>query len=313
MSVLISVVVPVYNVSHVLARCLEHLINQTYSNLEIIIIDDGSTDDTPAICQEYAARDARIKIIRQRNAGPANARNAGLDVASGDYVHFHDADDYVELDYYQKMVCSAEKTSADVICGDVDEVGYNFPRFDRIKICTDLYDKVAVTMAHKFNVVWRYIYRRDFLNNNNIRFPDGMFIGEDRIFMWRATYFARVLATAPGATYVCMDNPLSLGKHAGEIMRGRPNGVAIDIQDFDNFMHTSGINDVIQQLSRGQIKYVHRFDFMRLHLWAKKYSSNGDVRYCIFGVPVVFTRTTQCRVRYYFCGLYLFRKYISSE
>lgn len=101
---LISVIILVYNAEKFLHICLEYLTNQTYPCLEFILVDDGSIDNTPAIYKNYAKKDKRFKIIRQENLDPANARNKSLANATGEYVHFHDCDDFVEQDYYKKMV-----------------------------------------------------------------------------------------------------------------------------------------------------------------------------------------------------------------
>src|SRR5574344_858629 len=93
---MISVIVPVYKVEKYLAKCVESIIRQTYTDLEIILVDDGSPDGCPAICDEFARKDARIKVIHQKNGGLALARNAGLDIASGDLIAFVDSDDWCE-------------------------------------------------------------------------------------------------------------------------------------------------------------------------------------------------------------------------
>lgn len=98
MSDLVSVIVPVYNVEKYLARCLDSIINQTYTNLEIILVDDGSKDSSGQICDEYAAKDQRIKVIHKQNGGLSSARNAGLDIASGSYIEFVDSDDWIDKD-----------------------------------------------------------------------------------------------------------------------------------------------------------------------------------------------------------------------
>ncbi|MDR2769880.1 MAG: glycosyltransferase family 2 protein, partial [Rickettsiales bacterium] len=131
MGLKISTIVPVYDDEMHIARCLEHIIRQTYQNLEVIIIDDGSTDNTASVCAEYAKMDKRIKIAWQQNSGPANARSSGLGQAAGDYIHFHDSDDYIGLDYYEKMAHAASVTHSDILCDGVEEIGIYFPRFSR--------------------------------------------------------------------------------------------------------------------------------------------------------------------------------------
>lgn len=114
----VSVIVPVYNVESYLEECINSLMSQDYYNLEIILIDDASTDNSPFLCDKAAMIDERIKVIHKQNGGAASARNVGLNVMSGDYVCFVDSDDYVEKDYVQKLVENLEKANADVaVCG----------------------------------------------------------------------------------------------------------------------------------------------------------------------------------------------------
>lgn len=112
---LISVIVPVYNPGKYFQACIDSIVNQTYRNLEIILIDDGSTDGSAEACDDYAQKDTRIKVIHQENVGVSKARNAGLRVATGDYFHFPDSDDYIELDSYEYLLGLIDKTQCDVI------------------------------------------------------------------------------------------------------------------------------------------------------------------------------------------------------
>lgn len=115
MNELISVIVPVYNIAAYLPMCIESIIYQKYSKLEIILVDDGSSDESGKICDEYAQQDCRITVIHQDNKGAAAAKNAGLRVASGNYLSFVDSDDYLELDAYDYMIQSLKKNNADII------------------------------------------------------------------------------------------------------------------------------------------------------------------------------------------------------
>lgn len=121
----VSIIIPVYNVEKYLAECLDSVINQTYSNLQIIVIDDGSTDSSGQICDEYASKDNRITVIHQVNAGAANAKNTGLDNVKGDYVTFVDSDDWVELNWIETMVNAMEKYDVDVVECRFDKVYVN--------------------------------------------------------------------------------------------------------------------------------------------------------------------------------------------
>lgn len=112
---LVSIIIPVYNVQNYIHVCLDSVVNQTYSHLDIVLIDDGSTDDSGKICDRYAARDSRIRVIHQQNLGAANAKNAGLDIAKGDFITFLDSDDWVEHNWIERMLCASETYDADVV------------------------------------------------------------------------------------------------------------------------------------------------------------------------------------------------------
>lgn len=119
---LISVIVPVYNIIPYLPRCVESLREQTYRNLEILLIDDGSTDDTPALCYRLAEGDARIRVFHKENGGPSSARNYGLEQARGEYVGFVDSDDYVDADMYERLYRAIEDTRMPVAQVGRDEI-----------------------------------------------------------------------------------------------------------------------------------------------------------------------------------------------
>ena len=114
MDKLISIIIPVYNVSKYLDKCVKSILLQTYSNLEIILVNDGSTDGSGVLCDELKKTDKRICVIHKPNGGLSDARNAGLDIATGDYIGFVDSDDYVEPDMFQILLENAMKYDADV-------------------------------------------------------------------------------------------------------------------------------------------------------------------------------------------------------
>lgn len=121
----ISVIVPVYNVEQFLPKCLDSIIGQTYPNLQIILVDDGSTDGCGEICDEYARKDNRIKVIHQENSGTVKARNSGISLATGDYLAFVDADDYLPFDAYQELSAAIESENYDIVWYDVNIIGYD--------------------------------------------------------------------------------------------------------------------------------------------------------------------------------------------
>lgn len=207
-----SVVIPMYNAEKFIRKPLEHLIHQTYKNIEIIIVDDGSNDNCAQIVKDYAKHDKRIKLIQQKNAGVSAASNTGIKAATGEYVCIHDHDDFVNLEYFEKMANAAILTNADILCGEVNEPGWSFPEFKRIEIATSLSDKIFMTHANAFNCAWRYAYKTEFLRKTKLLFETSVWGAQDVIFSKSAIVLADTVATVPGAIYTVVDQPTSLGK-----------------------------------------------------------------------------------------------------
>ena len=116
----ISVIIPVYKVEPYLDKCIQSVVNQSYKNLEIILVDDGSPDNCPLMCDEWAKRDSRIKVIHKKNGGLSSARNAGLDIAEGDYIAFVDSDDWLDLSMYNDMMNIIENYDVDFVAGKIN-------------------------------------------------------------------------------------------------------------------------------------------------------------------------------------------------
>jgi len=127
---LISIIVPVYKVEKFLDRCVNSLINQTYSNLEIILVDDGSPDNCPAMCDAWAEKDNRIKVIHKPNGGQADARNRAIEIAQGEYISFVDSDDYISLDYVEYLLGIMRENDGEIACGSYRIVFGDGEQFD---------------------------------------------------------------------------------------------------------------------------------------------------------------------------------------
>ena len=119
---LISVIIPVYNADQYLRRCLDSILSQSYTTLEVILIDDGSQDNSPALCDALAQHDARIRVIHQENQGVSAARNTGIAHATGEYIAFVDADDYVANDFFEHLLQAATQQQADIVCCNLTEL-----------------------------------------------------------------------------------------------------------------------------------------------------------------------------------------------
>jgi len=178
---LISIIVPVYNVEAYLPKCLDSIINQTYENLEIIIVNDGSTDNSPQICEEYAKRYSRIKLLHKKNGGLSSARNAGLDIANGEYIGFVDSDDYIEKNMYLEMLTSLKEYSANlVICSYFSDGEIKYPceksMFVDVDFVFRLYLKDQIQAY-----AWNKLYSKDIFND--IRYADGILFEDMDIFL----------------------------------------------------------------------------------------------------------------------------------
>ncbi len=188
---LISVIVPIYNVEKYIRKCIDSIINQTYINLEIILVDDGSPDNCGEICDEYAKKDNRIKVIHKQNGGLSSSRNAGLDIAKGEYISFIDSDDYVAENFIEKLYDVCIKNEADIAECDFlkfendvlneNNQEYSCECYKPIEMQNKIFTKENV----KTIVVWNKLYKKYIYEN--LRFPEGK-INEDEFITYKAFY-----------------------------------------------------------------------------------------------------------------------------
>ncbi len=182
---LISVIVPIYNVDKYLDKCVESIVNQTYKNLEIILVDDGSPDKSPKMCDDWAKKDNRIKVIHKKNGGVCTARNEGLDKAKGEWISFVDADDYIEPTYAEDMLNKAVETSSKYVC-----CGYNKIYQNNVEsINADGTEKTLdrkeylislLNVQTSYGFVHMKLIQKDVLRG--IRFNESLVVGEDALF-----------------------------------------------------------------------------------------------------------------------------------
>ena len=159
----ISVIVPVYNVAQYLPQCVDSILSQDYGDLEVILIDDGSTDASGELCDRYAAKDSRVRVIHQKNGGAAAAKNAGLRIASGDYLTFADSDDYLEPGAYSFLMKTLQETGADAVQGSFREVYRNRTEEQRIseEILEDYDYLLRFPKDFSCALLWNKLYQRE--------------------------------------------------------------------------------------------------------------------------------------------------------
>lgn len=215
---LLSVIVPVYKVEKFVGRCLNSIIAQTFTNWECIIVDDGSPDNCGKICDEYAQRDNRIKVIHQQNGGLSIARNEGIKLAKGKYLTFIDSDDAIEPNTFLNYINYINKY--DWVMVGVQQVDSNLKNQKLIskidkEITSDIdnYENTLITATKiwmMFGPVWNKIYRTDIIKDNHIWFVPSKDILEDRIFNIEYAGYAKSVALLPYIGYKYVINPNSI-------------------------------------------------------------------------------------------------------
>ena len=238
---LVSIILPVYNAQNHLARCVGSICAQTYTNIEIIILNDGSKDQSLPVCEEFRAKDARIVLVDKANSGVSDTRNLGLKLASGQYVQFVDSDDYLDPDFTASLVAAMEEHTADLVIAPYkmvipagaskpeqvldkihDELGvmsvarppemreYGFlPAgvYDKDTFALRLMDKPA---SYFYSVLWNKLYRRDLLTENDIQFVSEMHWAEDLVFNLQYIQYAETFVSIGKAGYYYVQNPQSI-------------------------------------------------------------------------------------------------------
>ena len=200
----ITVIIPVYKVEPYLRKCVDSVLVQTYTNLEVILVDDGSPDNCPAICDEYAARDNRVRVIHQQNAGVSAARNAGLDIATGDYIGFVDSDDWIEPDMYETLYGMIEEKNVEIAYVDYVREQGNSSTHVLNEGNTCVYSanealSLMFTYQKIHGMVWLFIAKRSLFEQ--LGFDTDISVSEDFLFAVDLILRAESVAYRPYCCY----------------------------------------------------------------------------------------------------------------
>lgn len=197
-AVKVSVIIPVYNSEEYLKKCLDSLVAQSLQEIEIIVVDDGSTDGSWQLIESLANKDNRIVPVRQRNKGVSVARNTGLQQASGEYVGFVDSDDFVDPDYFKNLYHTGKQQEADIVSGYVDTEN------ERRRYFYNHNNKIAVerNKCLLMGVVWLNIYKNSMLKKHDVQFPSKLRTAEDNVFNLQASYYANKVVSVIDDTVV---------------------------------------------------------------------------------------------------------------
>lgn len=238
MNIKVSIIVGIYNSSEYLRKGLESIRNQTWTNIEVLMMDDGSTDASGLICDEYAEKDSRFKAVHKENSGVCDSRNKGLEMATGDYVCIMDGDDWLSSDYIEYMISLVEKTHANMVLSDDlfttrDQVQN---KNDYIKIWNASEAIKSIIYPYMTLGPWNKLYSMDIIRKNNIRFPDHWF-GETLHFASEVAYYSGSVGVGHRRVYNYRLNNASSGTTKYDV-NGRllslDNGKKLLDRDFAN-------------------------------------------------------------------------------
>lgn len=255
----ISIIIPVYNAEKYIGNCIESLLNQTYKNIEIVLIDDGSKDSSLEVCKSYSEIDNRVHVYSKENEGAATARNVGIKYATGKYIQFIDSDDYVDKEYCKKLLDSIGDGEYQLgICS------YYSVKYDGIRECTIKHNKkysffkyllelMASPMTYYHGVLWNKIYIKQIIDDNNIRFKRSISLGEDFVFnLEYLKYVKKVRAIDEYLYYYVCYLPESLSKKEKSIF-DRVVDRAVLFDYYKSFFEYKGLYRVMKDLVNAYI------------------------------------------------------------
>ena len=201
----LSVIVPVYNSQNYLRKCVESILNQTFKNLELILVNDGSSDQSAELCEEYEERDDRVRVIHKKNGGASSARNAGIEAAKGAFIAFVDADDYIEPNLYELVMPKAYHNDIVFFHYTIEKEGKEKQIYQRklMELKNNSHNFMLFYTDNKCGeesilsvFSWRSIYNADLIKHNGISFPISLRTGEDRIFLFKLLLVANSIGVA---------------------------------------------------------------------------------------------------------------------
>ena len=281
----ISIVIPIYKVEKYIDQCIQSVLNQTYQNLEIILVDDESPDKCPEICDQYAKADERVKVIHQKNLGLSGARNTGMQYITGNYVLFLDSDDYLALDYCEQMIKMAQNENADIVVGEIisvdddgrlldDKTGLHFEQSKTMNNAQAMRQLIEQTEMKGY--AWGKLYKRAVAEG--IKYPVGK-VYEDRFTL--PLYFQRA-------------QRISLCKHAVTYYRMRTTSISHDVSikklndllEAEEWMIGFCKENYPELVATMESVYFGRY----IHLWILLYDAgkNEEVKELVSRMKIVY-------------------------
>lgn len=210
---LVSIVVPVYNTEKYLRRCVDSILAQSYKNIEIILVDDGSNDGSPAICDGYQSEYPNVKVIHKKNGGLSDTRNVGMRSASGEYIAFVDSDDCVDSRMIEVCVEATRKTAADIVGFQWQNFSDEIPKANcgkKLKVVKGAKILPYYLVKNRLYCSVRYLYRKSIIDGYGLNFDPSVRLGEDQLFIYNYVKRCETSVTLPYDGYFYFNNPQSL-------------------------------------------------------------------------------------------------------
>jgi len=313
---MVSVIIPVYNVEKYLSQCVESVINQTYVDLEIILIDDGSPDKCGQLCDVYAGQDDRITVIHKANGGLSEARNVGLSASHGEYIYFLDSDDYIREDAIYKLVDRCEKENAEVVFFDAETIyeGFEDPDYREVFIrkqsySADIGTKILKALQNNgeyYSCVPLLFFRKDFLERERLFFEKGL-MHEDELFTVLVFVRAKRVAQEKEPLYVrrLRTNSIMSERISTKSIDGVVQCIDKMLEEKSRYQNNSGENGVIETAIRFMV------DSLLIKYRSLKFGTRKTVKPQMRHVKqalaaVDYFGSRKLRIKMYFPGVYVF-------
>lgn len=284
----VSVIVPVYNVEKYLRKCLDSLISQTLKDIEIICVDDGSTDSSLKILELYAAKSYQIKILRNNHEGVSAARNLGIKEAVGEYLGFVDSDDYVDKNFFERMYNAAKNNNCDIACAGFRRFkhfnGSIKKSFKKETVLSDINFKLEADNLPNDNYIWNKIYKRDSWNKYNIEFPCGRYF-EDMAIVLKILYLLGNMVTVPDTFYYYR-------KRNGSIIKTKTKKIKDDFKWAKSELYNFASENNIALETRKDARKKITIKLFNLPL-VKIYYYDKLIKYRLFGFISFMSKVTE--------------------
>lgn len=331
---LISIIVPVYNVEKYIKQCVDSILNQSYSNIEVILVDDGSPDNCPRICDEYALIDKRVKVIHKKNSGVSAARNTGIEESSGKYIMFCDSDDYVHPKWCEELHKAISNDGVDLgicgyVCADIDNTQIGKEKIYSTKESVEIIRKDQFFNLYErefINMPWNKIFKRNVIINNDLRMDSNIQYNEDLLFVMEyiksangnfafvnkgLNFYRKNVCNSLTNRYV--DKLWEIKKEVFQVMEDTFDSCSIDIKSIEKKYYNKWIWSIMYCFNNNELSNSmnNRKKYMYNKSILKSVECKKALKYASFeGFDPIYIKVLRTRV---YLFVYIFRKILKIK